>query len=242
MPRTYSNKQLLDAACCRNRESWRVVQIRVAPYETALPGSPQTWQDFAQVKNQHADRMIQLRFHVKPFCAQRSGKYIFRDHAFHFVFNIRPDNQKLAEQIFEPLQKYQDLQNQGISASDANEREQLYKLSYSEKTKHLTALNSQVYREFRMSFLKQFSLMSEAHNTLPEMAFQNFWSLVDTIEQRKYFSQNPFRVGPKFNDLSHTGLAEISGFQNTVKTFTHQYATRRNFEKATFLTTLGGRI
>jgi hypothetical protein len=154
-PVSPDDPQIIHEECLKDSRSWRVTQVRFAPYQYAIPGTVSALRTWAGQTGSRLDQKIEVRLSVHPFCENENipGLILREDQAMHLIYAIAPDDAALAADVFASAGDYVTNQLRGTAAAKT--------ASYAALERHRAALSSTAYRAFHKSVVAEWQALGE---------------------------------------------------------------------------------
>ncbi len=225
---------ILNEACLRNPASWRVTQVRFAPYQLAVPGTVSAYKTWANRSRTRLDQIIELRLSVHPFCTSEDnpGAITREDQALHLIFQIAPEDRMLADAVFASAKGF--AADQAVGTATAKER------SYVALERHRAALATPAYADFHRRVLEDWLSLAE----LTEADDDAFTALDTHATSLRRSGLAPVQdrfANPELSDvpsLAHPGLSDAA-FAAALAAKIKQYARPAALHHAAMMSTIG---
>jgi hypothetical protein len=238
-PVSPDDPQIVHEACIRDPKSWRVTQVRFAPYEMGLRGTVSAYQTWSRAKGSRLDRLISVRLSVHPFCGFEGDPTSLQreDQAMHLVYSVAPtspERRDLAASVFGQAQEFAKQQTTGTNASRT--------ASYVALEKHRAALASPAWGAFRKEVLLDWAKLARKA-TVGDDAFaaldaqaKSFRSVGVAPFQDRVTNPEP-GAGPTFE---HPALRDPDGpVRIGLRALVQKYARPDRLSRAALMFTVG---
>ena len=213
-----------DQACVQSAKNWFVTSIRFAPNGIAFPGQPKVWKTWAESLNSRIDRMPEIRYVVRPFCApgELGGTIMAEDSAMHVIF--RPSTVAGVDKNQALGKNYATLELSGKrTEANAIARTQL------------EVMSSETWGAHRVQVIEDWNAVSRVR----DQQGQRTQTLQDLIQGVMTLT-NSFVFGPAtHSDLENPNTSAVFA---EVKKFTSKYAVRSELFAVTSMLSTPSRI
>jgi hypothetical protein len=142
--------RIFHETCVRDPRTWRVSQVRFAPYETLVPGTVSAYRAWASARGGAIDLGIHLRVSLHSYC-DRDSFVLREDQAFHLIYAVVPDDDGLAGRLLGSAEQFA----AAALGPDADPDQALRALE-----SHLEVLGSPAYAAFRRDVLREWASLA----------------------------------------------------------------------------------
>jgi hypothetical protein len=235
-PVSPADPTIVHEACLADMTSWRVTQVRFAPYEVGMPGTISAYQAWAARKGSRLDRVISVRLSAHPFCENDAmpGRIDREDQAIHLVYTVAPSDAALTASVFSSAAEFKEKQFAGTDAARS--------ASYAALETHRAALASPAYTAFRREVLSDWATLARSSGVADEA----FAALDAQAASFRAVGVAPFKdhVGspnpPVVRSFAHPALeAANSAFRPALRAMVEKYARPERLARAALMFTVG---
>lgn len=206
-------------ACVKKPASWKVVGLRFAPYELAVPGTKEPAIAWGKANGTDLAKVIQLRMSLTPYCIEE-GSPKARDMSIHLVYELVPED-SAQRSAFLNAQTYA----KAAVAGDSAGADKALKA-------HADYLSSPEYNSFRKEVLADYTEVASARSRdgIDAKLDAEYRTLLETLFTKRGKGFDTVVGGPPsklITDITDPYLVSTNSLLRTgLKKFVEKYARR----------------